>query len=201
MALQRAVRDGPARSIMLWLALAGTLSHIALDFTNSYGVHPFWPLYNGWVYGDAVFIVEPWLWVLGIPPLLLGPRSPVGRGLLGLALAAILVAAFTLGVVPRALAAALTLVALGWLAVMWRVPVTTRLTLAALAWVGFESVSFASSASARARGHARRTHGARRCRTHHGGGQPALFRCDRGGGERRALSRQSRHGRGIPRRA
>jgi inner membrane protein len=149
MALQRSVRDGPVRSIMLWLALAGTLSHIALDFTNSYGVHPFWPLYNGWVYGDAVFIVEPWLWVLAIPPLLVGPRSRVGRGLLGLALAAMLVAAFTLGVVSQALAAALTVVALGWLAVMWRVPVTTRLALTALAWVGFESLSFAASASAR----------------------------------------------------
>jgi len=149
MALQRSVRDGPARSIMLWLALAGTLSHIALDFTNSYGVHPFWPLYNGWVYGDAVFIVEPWLWVLGIPPLLMGPRSLVGRGLLGLALVAILVAAFTLGVVPRALALALTVVAPAWLLVMWRVPVTTRLSLAVMAWVGFESLSFATSASAR----------------------------------------------------
>lgn len=149
MALQRPVRDGPARSTMLWLALAGTLSHIALDFTNSYGVHPFWPLFNGWVYGDAVFIVEPWLWVLGIPPLLVGKRSGVGRGLLALALVAILVAAFTVGIVPQALAVALTVVALGWLAVMWRVPVTTRLTLAVMAWVGFESLSFASSASAR----------------------------------------------------
>lgn len=148
MLLQRQVRDGPARHTMLQLALAGTLSHIALDFTNSYGVHPFWPLHNGWVYGDAVFIVEPWLWVLGIPPLLVGARSRVGRGLLGLALAAILVAAFTVGVVSRPLAVVLTLAAALWLLVMWRAAVTVRLALALAAWTGFEALSFAASASA-----------------------------------------------------
>jgi inner membrane protein len=148
--LQRQVREGPARYTMLGLALAGTLSHIALDFTNSYGVHPFWPFYNGWVYGDAVFIVEPWLWVLGIPPLLLGARSVAGRVLLGLALVAILVAAFVLGAVPQALAIALVVAALLWLGVMWRATVTVRLALAVAAWTGFEALSFAASSAARA---------------------------------------------------
>lgn len=149
MLLQRPVRDGPARHTLLGLALAGTLSHIALDFTNSYGVHPFWPLDNGWVYGDAVFIVEPWLWVLGIPPLLLGARSVVGRVLLGLALVAILVAAFVLGAVPQALAITLALAALLWMAVMWRAAVTVRLALALAAWTGFETLSFTASSAAR----------------------------------------------------
>ncbi len=146
----RSVRDGPARGAMLGLALAGTLSHIALDFTNSYGVHPFWPVVNGWFYGDAVFIVEPWLWVLAIPPLLLGQRSRVGRVLLGLGLVAILAAAWLLGVVPKPLAAVLTVAAFAWLLLMRALPVTLRLSLALGAWLGFESLSFATSGAARA---------------------------------------------------
>lgn len=41
----------------------GLLSHIGLDFMNSYGVHPFWPINNNWFYGDFVFIIEPYLWI------------------------------------------------------------------------------------------------------------------------------------------
>jgi inner membrane protein len=148
--LQRSVRRGPARHTLLGLALAGTLSHIALDFTNSYGVHPFWPVHNGWVYGDAVFIVEPWLWVIGIPPLLLGARSRVGQGLLWFALAAILVAAFALGAVPRALAVALVVSALLWFVGLRRTTVTVRLGVALLAWIGFETLAFSSASAARA---------------------------------------------------
>ncbi len=41
----------------------GLLSHIGLDFMNSYGVHPFWPINNEWFYGDALYIIEPLLWI------------------------------------------------------------------------------------------------------------------------------------------
>src|SRR5688500_13795310 len=64
-ALRRGAPPGERRA-MLWVALAGTLSHIALDYTNSYGVHPFWPVVNRWFYGDAVFIIEPWLWIAAL---------------------------------------------------------------------------------------------------------------------------------------
>jgi inner membrane protein len=53
-----------------WIAAAaviGVLLHLAMDYTNSYGVHPFWPFYNGWVYGDSVFIVEPLIWLAAAP--------------------------------------------------------------------------------------------------------------------------------------
>ncbi len=60
-----------ARALLV-LAIVGTLSHLLLDFTNSYGVHPFWPFDNRWYYGDAIFIVEPWLMVTAIPPLVWG---------------------------------------------------------------------------------------------------------------------------------
>ncbi len=41
-----------------YACLAG-LSHILLDFTNNYGVRPFWPFLEKWYSWDIVFIVEP----------------------------------------------------------------------------------------------------------------------------------------------
>ena len=38
--------------------LAG-VSHILLDFTNNYGVRPFWPFSERWYSWDIVFIIEP----------------------------------------------------------------------------------------------------------------------------------------------
>jgi inner membrane protein len=35
-----------------------------LDWTNSYGVRPLLPWDGSWVYGDLVFIIDPWLWLL-----------------------------------------------------------------------------------------------------------------------------------------
>ena len=74
-----------------WIAAAGVtgvLLHLAMDYTNSYGVHPFWPFYNGWVYGDSVFILEPLLWLAAAPLLFLLESIPA-RLLVALALGAI----------------------------------------------------------------------------------------------------------------
>jgi len=60
------IRDsvGPMRG-RLWTLIAVALaSHLVLDSWNSYGVHPFWPIDSRWYYGDAVFILEPWVWML-----------------------------------------------------------------------------------------------------------------------------------------
>ena len=44
--------------LFLYACLAG-LSHILLDFSNNYGVRPFWPFSETWYSWDIVFIVEP----------------------------------------------------------------------------------------------------------------------------------------------
>jgi inner membrane protein len=44
--------------LYLYACLAG-FSHILLDYTNSYGVRPFWPFWEKWYSWDIVFIVEP----------------------------------------------------------------------------------------------------------------------------------------------
>ena len=66
--------------LRFWLLIAIALaSHLALDALNSYGVHPFYPVDNNWYFGDAVFILEPWLWlVLGIAAAL-NARSRAAR--------------------------------------------------------------------------------------------------------------------------
>ena len=44
--------------LFFYACLAG-LSHILLDFTNNYGVRPFWPFSEKWYSWDIVFIFEP----------------------------------------------------------------------------------------------------------------------------------------------
>jgi inner membrane protein len=51
----------------LWVfvsALIADLSHILLDWTNNYGVRPFYPFNKHWFSGDLVFIAEPVIWGL-----------------------------------------------------------------------------------------------------------------------------------------
>jgi inner membrane protein len=84
-----------------WLAaaaVAGVLLHLAMDYTNSYGVHPFWPFYDGWVYGDSVYIVEPLLW-LAAAPLIFVLETRIARLLVAVALAAGTVAVVGFGLV------------------------------------------------------------------------------------------------------
>jgi len=49
--------------LFAYACLAG-FSHILLDFTNNYGVRPFWPFSERWYSWDIVFIVEPVLLVV-----------------------------------------------------------------------------------------------------------------------------------------
>ncbi|RVQ69457.1 metal-dependent hydrolase [Croceicoccus ponticola] len=53
----------PVRFGWLWLlATLACLSHPALDWLNSYGIRLFEPFSQRWFYGDALFIVDVWLW-------------------------------------------------------------------------------------------------------------------------------------------
>ena len=48
---------------LLLLSYIGVYSHVFLDFLNNYGIRLLAPLDWRWLYGDAVFIVDPWLWL------------------------------------------------------------------------------------------------------------------------------------------
>src|ERR1700728_1959502 len=63
----------------VWLyatALIAALSHLLLDWTNNYGLRPFFPFNPRWYAGSFVFILEPVIWALllvaMIVPALLG---------------------------------------------------------------------------------------------------------------------------------
>ena len=48
---------------LLATSYLGVYSHVFLDFLNTYGVRLLTPFEWRWFYGDAVFIIDPWLWV------------------------------------------------------------------------------------------------------------------------------------------
>jgi inner membrane protein len=75
---------------------AGFGLHFAMDYLNSYGIHPFHPFDSRWLYGDLVFIIEPVFWVaFGVPLAMLIQRAWLRFLLIGLL--AIMLAAFTAG--------------------------------------------------------------------------------------------------------
>jgi inner membrane protein len=49
---------------LLVCSLLLSASHPLLDWTNSYGLRPFLPWDARWIYGDLLFIVDPWIWLL-----------------------------------------------------------------------------------------------------------------------------------------
>lgn len=109
--LRRHRHDARERLWLLALGVLGALLHVGLDYTNNYGVHPYWPFDNRWIYGDSVFIIEPLLWAALIPPLIFSMESRWAKGTL------IAIALFGVGVswwrdfVPRSMAATVTLLA------------------------------------------------------------------------------------------
>jgi inner membrane protein len=48
---------------LLALSYIGVYSHVLLDYLNNYGVRLLSPVEWRWFYGDAVFIVDVWLWL------------------------------------------------------------------------------------------------------------------------------------------
>jgi inner membrane protein len=72
---------GQARTLPLrqeihwgWLyltALISALSHLMLDWTNNYGLRPFFPFNPRWYAGSFVFIAEPVLWALFVVALVM----------------------------------------------------------------------------------------------------------------------------------
>ncbi|HZY61618.1 MAG TPA: metal-dependent hydrolase, partial [Edaphobacter sp.] len=69
----------PIRWRLLYVfALIALLSHLLLDWTNNYGVRPFFPFNPRWYAGSLVFIIEPVIFAL----LLIGLVAPALFGLI-----------------------------------------------------------------------------------------------------------------------
>lgn len=149
MLVRRDLRAPPWSRTLLGLSLIASLSHVALDYTNNYGVHPWWPLSARWIYGDAVFIIEPWLWIVALGPLLFIARGGIGRLLSAALLLTILVAAWRVDMVGHSVAMVLTIGAIVWTLVSWKVAPSRRAAVALAAWGAFEAIGFTASALGR----------------------------------------------------
>src|SRR5439155_9672330 len=63
-------RPAPAGSLpvrprdILLLAYLGVIVHVLMDLLNNYGVRLLMPFSQRWFYGDVLFIIDPWLWIL-----------------------------------------------------------------------------------------------------------------------------------------
>jgi inner membrane protein len=135
----------------LWGLIAVALvSHVALDACNSYGVHPFYPLDSRWYFGDALFIFEPWLWLVLSLTVALNVRRRAIRALVMAPMAALLVALAFVSVISGATLAALMVsgLALGWWMRSWTP--RARAATAVAAVVLFVAAMSAASATARA---------------------------------------------------
>lgn len=95
-----AARAGP----LLGVAALGVATHPALDWLNNYGLRWLMPFDARWFYGDAAFIIDPWLWLsLGGAALLTYSRSRLATVRWGVffTLASVLILVYTaLGLVP-----------------------------------------------------------------------------------------------------
>ncbi|MEZ5417640.1 MAG: metal-dependent hydrolase [Vicinamibacterales bacterium] len=66
--LVRQRRAGPPPPVVprqvLLVAALGCWSHPLLDYMNSYGIRLLMPFSGRWFYGDALYIVDPWMYLL-----------------------------------------------------------------------------------------------------------------------------------------
>src|SRR5688572_7181593 len=51
------------RGLLIASLIAG-VSHPLMDWTNNYGIRPFLPWSGRWFYGDLVFIIDPFIWIV-----------------------------------------------------------------------------------------------------------------------------------------
>lgn len=132
------------------VAVVGCMLHVLMDFGNNYGVHPFWPLYDGWLYADAIFIIDPWLIIVLVGMAIGVGTSRVLRGALVLSALGLLALAWAVQLTSVGLASALTAFALLWIAGLWRASFRTRWLAGGAALAALLSVLLATRHAARA---------------------------------------------------
>lgn len=64
--IARARKRGPQVRLkgLLLASIIATATHPLMDWTNNYGIRPLLPWNSKWFYGDFVFIIDPFLWIV-----------------------------------------------------------------------------------------------------------------------------------------
>ena len=57
-------RPPPRPCVLLGLSYLAVWSHPSLDWLNTYGVRWLMPFDGTWFYGDTLFVVDPWFWLI-----------------------------------------------------------------------------------------------------------------------------------------
>ena len=83
---QPRARAGP----LIALSYIGVLTHTPLDWLNTYGIRFLMQFDGRWFYGDALFIVDPWIWLLAGAAVVLAHTRTVAAIAAWLALGAVL---------------------------------------------------------------------------------------------------------------
>jgi inner membrane protein len=118
---ERATEGGALR--LFAFCCVGVWSHPCLDWLNTYGLRWMMPLDGTWFYGDSVFIVDPWLWlILGLGVLL--PRRARKLPLIAALLLAGLLTLWVSGRAPRFVPLVLAICALALIG--WLIPLPER---------------------------------------------------------------------------
>lgn len=142
-------RAGP----LLALSTLAVLSHPALDWLNTYGVRFLMPFDGTWYYGDALFIVDPWVWLLAATPVVLAHSasrvSAAGWIVLGIA-ATSLITGFEGAPAPARLLWCAGVAAIVWLRFSgrWERHVPRVAAACAIALAVYAAVMAAASAAA-----------------------------------------------------
>ncbi len=134
---------------LLILSAIGILTHPFLDWLNNYGMRWLMPFRGTWFYGDSVYIMDPWLWLILGCGWLAGKRASPGLFVLWLVFSALL--AWVVGgrapqYVPLVIAVALISLA----ALFWRGPrsLATIALVVAFAYIGARLTIHAVTANA-----------------------------------------------------
>jgi inner membrane protein len=89
---QRPDAPAPHFGWLLTISYVGIFTHVFLDFLNTYGIRLLSPISPRWFYGDAVFIIDIWLWLILGAGVLLARRSRPRHARIALLGAAVYVA-------------------------------------------------------------------------------------------------------------
>jgi inner membrane protein len=166
--IARVRRRPPAirlRGLMV-ASLIAAATHPLMDWTNNYGVRPFLPWSGRWFYGDLVYIIDPYIWLLLGGAMFLLTRKGRLKMFAWAVLAAITTTLIVIASIRGADASALRFLLVIWLAGMIAVGIVRatglyqrfdhRVALAALAlvlmyWAGLAVAHRAAYTSALAK--------------------------------------------------
>lgn len=119
------LRPDPNRPVharwLLLLSAIGILTHPFLDWLNNYGMRWLMPFRGTWFYGDSVYIMDPWLWLILGCGWLAGKRPSASLIALWLIFTALLVWVVS-GRAPEYVPLVIVVALIQLAALFWRAP-------------------------------------------------------------------------------